>query len=91
LLASAFDALQDPKSRPTQLKKLKEEVKYTPRLNPVPDDVDTLAPGDDLPPVPHYKVTLCCCAVDGSIHLPSPWHGAALCDMTIRSWIAIER
>lgn len=49
-------ALQDPKSRPTQLKKLKEEVKYTPRLNPVPDDVDTLAPGDDLPPVPDYKV-----------------------------------
>lgn len=85
LSAPAFDALQDPKSRPTQLKKLKEEVKYTPRLNPVPDDVDTLAPGDDLPPVPDYKVTVCCCATGvccatgGSVHLPSKWQGARQC------------
>lgn len=39
---------------------LKEEVKYTPRLNPVADDVDTLAPDNDLPPVPEYKVPRRC-------------------------------
>lgn len=65
-LRAVTDWLQDPKSRPTQLKRLREEVKYTSRLNPVPDDVDTLAPGDDLPPVPDYKV--------GAEHAPCPVH-----------------
>jgi hypothetical protein len=65
--ALACNASQDPKSAPTRLKKLKEEVKYTPRLNPVPDDVDTLAAGDDLPPVPQYKVRFVFCGCDGGI------------------------
>lgn len=53
-----YAATLDPKSKPTQLQKLIQEdtgPSITPRLNPIADDVDPLAPLTDLPPVPQYK------------------------------------
>ena len=53
-----YAATLDPKSKPTQLQKLKQEEagpSITPRLNPIADDFDPLAAPTDLPPVPQYK------------------------------------
>jgi 5-methyltetrahydrofolate--homocysteine methyltransferase len=53
-----FAATLEPKCKPTAVRKIGGEpaVQITPRLNPVADDVDTLAPDADLPPVPEYKL-----------------------------------
>ncbi|GMH43322.1 hypothetical protein BSKO_11244 [Bryopsis sp. KO-2023] len=52
-----YAATIDPKSKPTAVVKLggQGQVKIPPRENPVPDNVDTLAPEENLPPVPEYK------------------------------------
>ena len=51
-----YAATVDPHSRPTAVKKLVQEVQYTPKLNPIPAGFDTLAPPEHQPPVPEYKV-----------------------------------
>ena len=53
-----YAATLDPKSSPCNLRKLggaPAAPAITPKLNPVPAGVDTLAPDADLPPVPTYK------------------------------------
>jgi 5-methyltetrahydrofolate--homocysteine methyltransferase len=56
-----YAATLEPKCKPTRVRKLGEAegaapaVQITPRLNPVADNVDTLAPDADVPPVPDYK------------------------------------
>ena len=48
----------DPKSKPTALRKLADvapRVNLPAKLNPIPADVNPLAPESDLPPVPTYK------------------------------------
>ena len=52
-----YAATLEPKCKPTAVRKLgqTDEVKISPRLNPVPESVDTLAPPENLPPVPTYK------------------------------------
>ena len=48
----------DPKSKPTAVRKLNEVPQgpvIPPKVNPVPADVDSLAPNTDLPPIPDYK------------------------------------
>ena len=54
-----YAATLEPKCKPTAVRKLgaaAEEPKSSipPRLNPVPDNVDVLAPEENLPPVPTY-------------------------------------
>ena len=51
----------DPHSRPTAVKKLVQEVQYTPKQNPIAAGVDTLAPPEHQPSVPEYKVRLLSC------------------------------
>ncbi|KAG1657789.1 hypothetical protein FOA52_008179, partial [Chlamydomonas sp. UWO 241] len=54
-----YAATIEPKCHPTAVRKLNEEeeatVKITPRLNPIPEGHDPVAPDADLPPVPTYK------------------------------------
>eukprot|EP00798_Chlamydomonas_sp_ICE-L_P018254 gene18254-24709_t len=55
-----FAQTLDPKSKPCQLVRLDQgsqgdAPKVSPKLNPIAAGVDTLAPDDDLPPVPTYK------------------------------------
>ena len=52
-----FAATLEPKCKPTAVRKLVVAgagPTITPRLNPVPGNVDILAPEDNLPPVPTY-------------------------------------
>ena len=53
-----YAATLDPKSKPTDLKKLigeDEGATVTPRLNPIPAGFDPLSVPVDLPAVPEYK------------------------------------
>ncbi|EFJ51715.1 vitamin B12 dependent methionine synthase [Volvox carteri f. nagariensis] len=57
-----FAATLDPKSPPTNVRRLNSQQpsgpKITPRLNPIPKGFDPLAPDSDLPPVPSYKACI---------------------------------
>ncbi|KAL4434809.1 hypothetical protein ABPG77_005336 [Micractinium sp. CCAP 211/92] len=53
-----YAATLDPRSKPTALRKLNGQPagpSITPKLNPIPADVDPLAPDADLPAVPEYR------------------------------------
>ena len=53
-----YAATLDPKSKPTELRKLISEdagPALTPRLNPIPEGFDPLSVPVDLPAVPAYK------------------------------------
>jgi len=51
-----YAATLEPKCKPTNVRKLgQDDLKLSPKVNPIPEGHDPLAPPTDLPPVPTYK------------------------------------